>query len=401
MKNNNIHTSTSASETCISRLYQHNVQSFWGTLVLATLLVFFLTYDGQEPVRLFTWYGLILLFSLIRITTNNKLDANTMRDEKIRRSWVNRYILLTTVINAIWGITAIQLYPLDTIIQASMLFILLTVLISNIPLLLTSKLAFYTQIIAILSPVTMKLMMDTNTTYMMLAGALGATVVIVIIASHYIHSVLLQLQTTQQALQDQADTDQLTKLANRRAFERSFKTEWRRTTREEKPLSLLMIDVDNFKKYNDDNGHQAGDDCLKAISSKIKSTVRRPGDLAARHGGEEFAVLLPSTDMEGAMVVAERLRDSIEQITIPNSSSSNNKVTVSIGVSSCKPVFQRNQDEGQDVVYPAMLMKSADYAMYQAKQKGKNQVIGEKCGMHSVPVQLKDHRITTSTPITT
>ena len=195
-------------------------------------------------------------------------------------------------------------------------------------------------------------------------------------------------------MRSQADTDQLTQLANRRLFDTAFKSEWRRSTREQKTVSLLIIDVDDFKRYNDAYGHQKGDNALKHIALQIKAAAQRPGDISARIGGEEFAILLPDTTTDGAMIVAERLRHNIERIgneltqnLHKNGSNNKHKLTVSIGVSSCTPLLPN--DTEQDIVYPAMLIKSADHAMYNAKDKGKNRVVKEGCGMHRTPSILK------------
>jgi diguanylate cyclase (GGDEF)-like protein len=160
-----------------------------------------------------------------------------------------------------------------------------------------------------------------------------------------------------------AATDGLTGLANRRQFDQNLEQEWRRAIRSGMPLALLLLDADQFKAYNDREGHQAGDQVLRRIAGAIRATVLRPADAGARYGGEEFSVLLPETEAEGAMIVAERIRAAVEALGIPHAGSASGQVTVSIGVAALHP------QAGQD---PALLVKAADAALYEAKHDGRN-----------------------------
>jgi diguanylate cyclase (GGDEF)-like protein/PAS domain S-box-containing protein len=165
-------------------------------------------------------------------------------------------------------------------------------------------------------------------------------------------------------LETLAGVDALTAIPNRRAFDTKLLEEWRRAKRHGDPLSLLMIDVDYFKQYNDRNGHPAGDVCLKTIANCLIGQTLRAGDLAARFGGEEFAILLPQTPSEGAVAVAERIRRAIEDVALPhNASPVSPFVTVSIGATtSC------------DISTMETLVAQADAALYDAKRGGRNRV---------------------------
>lgn len=162
-----------------------------------------------------------------------------------------------------------------------------------------------------------------------------------------------------------AGLDHITGVANRRMFDKELKREWRRATREQGSLSLLMIDVDFFKKYNDHYGHVSGDDCLRMIGSILSKTMMRTTDLAARYGGEEFAVLLPGSQQEGARLIAERLRQAVARAGLPHAQSHHGHVTISIGVASTHP--SRNTHETQ-------ILLEADKALYTAKEMGRNQI---------------------------
>lgn len=161
--------------------------------------------------------------------------------------------------------------------------------------------------------------------------------------------------------------DGLTSIANRRCFDETINTEWDRAQRRKYPVSLVMIDIDFFKQYNDTYGHQAGDDCLKKVASRIRDFAGRPGDLVARYGGEEFAVILVGTDLEGAYAVAARINRAVENLDIPHEASGAGIfVTVSCGVASLVP---RRRGMPKD------LIDLADQALYCAKKAGRNQVV--------------------------
>lgn len=165
----------------------------------------------------------------------------------------------------------------------------------------------------------------------------------------------------------QANIDSLTQIANRRRFDEYINQEWSRCTRERKYLSLILCDVDYFKAYNDTYGHQAGDNCLYEVAQGIERAVKRPADVAFRYGGEEFAVVLPHTEGQGAIKVAEEIHEQIQDLQIlHNSSLVDNIVSVSLGVSSIIPDQHSSSHR---------LISAADNALYDAKLKGRNRVI--------------------------
>ena len=167
--------------------------------------------------------------------------------------------------------------------------------------------------------------------------------------------------------------DQLTGIANRRSFDNRLNMEWRRAIREKTAISLLMIDVDKFKKYNDTYGHQQGDVLLQAVADVYCRTLKRPGDFAARWGGEEFAILLPASDMNGALTVAEDIRANVENEVIVCPDGEATKVTVSIGVNTKDPNTNCSIDS---------FISGADSALYAAKGRGRNRVCqyeGDPC----------------------
>lgn len=172
-----------------------------------------------------------------------------------------------------------------------------------------------------------------------------------------------ELEVLNSHLRTLADTDQLTKVANRRAFDLSLIREWRRAAREELPLALLMIDIDAFKMFNDHHGHPAGDTCLQNVAATIAASIRRPGDVVARYGGEEFAVILPATEIDGAWHVAEKIRANLAARVLKHGVAGHNLVTVSIGAASLVPQAESG---------PETLTALADAALYSAKRNGRD-----------------------------
>ncbi len=214
--------------------------------------------------------------------------------------------------------------------------------------------------------------------------------------------------------------DPLTGIANRRAFDDSLNLEWQRVLRCGESLSLLMIDIDYFKRYNDGHGHQAGDSCLRQVAIAIADTAKRAGDLAARYGGEEFAVILPHTGEKDALTIAERICTGVRALAIAHGDSPvAPHVTISIGVASmsaagaadCLAVALSEQDSAQvsapqsgtfcmliapDWAAPATLVTMADQAMYAAKHEGRDRLAVQSCTfypgwspLHRLPRRLR------------
>lgn len=177
--------------------------------------------------------------------------------------------------------------------------------------------------------------------------------------------------TERKKLEDQllamAMTDGLTGLSNRRAFDRELERQWSRVLAESSQFSLVLLDIDHFKKFNDEYGHLAGDDCLRVVAAAVKSAVR-DGDAVARYGGEEIAIILPATDSHEAVIVAEAVRNAIENLGIEHGGNpeGSSKVTASFGVATALA------RAGGAIRMPESLLLSADKALYMAKSEGRN-----------------------------
>ncbi len=176
----------------------------------------------------------------------------------------------------------------------------------------------------------------------------------------------LELKKTRDMLENLSTLDGLTNIPNRRRFDEIYAHEWTLATRTKLPLSLLFIDIDHFKNYNDCYGHLAGDDCLKAVARILQSSLGRPADFLARYGGEEFIILLPDTSAHGCEHLAETIRAAIETLDIEHRDSPvADHLTVSIGAVTCVDVTQCDS---------AILLEQADRLLYQAKHEGRNRV---------------------------
>jgi len=170
--------------------------------------------------------------------------------------------------------------------------------------------------------------------------------------------------------------DALTGLANRRMYDKTIEVEWARAERKQEPISLVVIDIDHFKEYNDCYGHAQGDECLVSVAKILNGVPSRATDLLARYGGEEFVLMLPNTDREAALEIAERCRAAVNEQQVPHAASSvSDAVTISCGVSTIVP------SSGN---YPSQIFNAADKMLYQAKQNGRNCV--EYAGPRKAPV---------------
>ncbi|HEY9692704.1 MAG TPA: diguanylate cyclase [Oculatellaceae cyanobacterium] len=196
-----------------------------------------------------------------------------------------------------------------------------------------------------------------------LLSSLATQVAIAIKQSELYH----KLQGANQELQSLASSDSLTNIGNRRCFDQTLEQEWLRLRREQQCLSLILCDIDCFKLYNDTYGHQAGDYCLQQVAKAISRAAKRPRDLAARYGGEEFAIVLPHTDLRGALRVAEEIRSFVQELKILHANSVVSQyVTLSLGVATTIPSLDSSA---------TMLIAMADEALYQAKKQGRDRVV--------------------------
>ncbi len=177
----------------------------------------------------------------------------------------------------------------------------------------------------------------------------------------------IELKRTRDLLESLASIDAVTTIANRRRFDGSIETEWKRCARSHSPLTVAIADVDFFKSFNDTYGHTRGDECLRSVALAIRSIARRPGDLAARYGGEEFALVLPETDADAARTIMDSMLDAVRALKVPHAGSScADHVTISAGAATLVPRIDAHH---------SVIVEAADTALYEAKQSGRNQYV--------------------------
>ncbi len=181
-----------------------------------------------------------------------------------------------------------------------------------------------------------------------------------------LQSLSTELDLVYQTVEQLTTIDELTQVNNRRCFDEVFLVEWNRLCRENQPLSLIICDIDQFKAYNEAHSQEAGDNCLRAVAQTIAKVAKRPADCVTRYGGDEFAIILPNTDLSGATQVAKAMQAAILSLKVPNRESSIcDHITLSLGVASQVP------DED---IAPSLLIEAADRALYVAKQQGRDRI---------------------------
>jgi two-component system chemotaxis family response regulator WspR len=181
-----------------------------------------------------------------------------------------------------------------------------------------------------------------------------------------------QLARANRNLRKLSSHDSLTGIANRRTFDETLKREWKSALRTETPISLIMLDIDFFKLYNDHYGHQGGDDCLRKVAKGLDAAMHRETDFLARYGGEEFSAVLPNTDLGGSLKVAEEMRQAVKALKIEHAKSKvSDIVSVSLGVSTTVPHLGSK---------PETLITAADQALYKAKEDGRDRIVSGPAG---------------------
>jgi len=202
--------------------------------------------------------------------------------------------------------------------------------------------------------------------YLAKSGSFFTSLTVMISLFHDVTRLYSRLAVVNATLRDLAGRDGLTGLFNRRRLDEALGTEWLRALRDRQPLSILMIDVDLFKGYNDTYGHQEGDACLRRLATVLQAATKRPADLVARYGGEEFLVCLPGTPAAGAFEVAQKIRAAVRALAIPHAASPLHVVTISIGLAGMVPDAEATSD---------LLVAAADTGLYRAKAAGRDRVV--------------------------
>ncbi|MEE9157581.1 MAG: GGDEF domain-containing protein, partial [Gammaproteobacteria bacterium] len=281
--------------------------------------------------------------------------------------WIRFYVVAAVLSGAAWGSAALLMPPDRIEYQALVMLIVGGMVIGGLPTLAITKGAFSIYLFAAVVPISVR-MFAMGGFIPTLIGVLTLLFMFTMYAiGQQIFGVLTSAFLSRINAEKMARRDPLTDIANRRLLDEYLEQVWHYAVRGTFPLSLIFIDIDDFKQYNDHYGHTKGDECLKRVADVLQSSLPRQSDLLARYGGEEFMALLPFTDADGGAVVAEKLRSAASQLEISHAPSVGTPhVTVSLGGATCfaKP-------DGT----PTELVNFADQALYEAKAEGKNRCI--------------------------
>lgn len=341
---------------------------------LIVVLIFRQVIDGS---RLMTWLGVLYLVTLIRYLILRGFLDPRLRARESDAGWASFFALGALSSGLAWGAAGLILFhPTSVVHQVFLAFVLGGMMAGALPLLSAIASAFPLFAIPAALPITLVLAAQGDRVQLTMALLILIFTVTMLVSSAQLsrlfrESLELRVKLThsieekqQEALLARIDT--LTGIANRRLFDEALESEWKRAQRNEGCLSLLIADIDYFKRYNDRLGHPAGDLCLKRVAESMASAARRPGDLAARIGGEEFAFILPSTGWRDAAAIAERIREDVLALQIPHPASPISEcITVSLGVAEIRPDGDGPPDD---------LIEAADTALYRAKSRGRNQI---------------------------
>jgi len=376
----------------VKMLYHNQTQS-WVISILASAIIAYLSLESDNIIAGLSWWLVFVMITLVRTWNTHLFCMLAENDENINyRHWFNRFYLSTLVAGIGWGVGGFVVgSALPALEQVYIFIILIGVGAAAIPFLgVVQRVMLSFQAVSTIPYVIyISMLLGDRGTILLFMFALYIAAIIASIRRMDINlteSMTLQyenlqmvntlsrsnlkLQSANEKLETLTLEDALTELHNRRYFEMQLEIEWKRETREQKILTLMVIDIDYFKLYNDTYGHAEGDVCLKGLAQVLKSCLHRSVDVIARIGGEEFVVLLPDVDSEGAKVLAQKMQQQLHQADLTHATSPlGENVTVSIGIASVVP--------GENTTALG-LFKSADKALYKAKVKGRNQIeIGE------------------------
>ncbi len=370
-------------------LYRNNTQS-WLLSILASSIIAYLATGSDNLTAGIVWWLAFVAFSLVR-TWNTYHFLRLFKNNAITdfRHWFNIFYMFTFIAAVGWSAGGFIVgYGQDSLSQIYIFIVLIGVSAAAIPLLgvFQSVMLCFQITSTIPYVIFISILLGEQGIILIFMFALYMLAILVAIrrmdvnlseslSMQYENSRIVnslsesnqELLYANEKLATLSLEDALTELHNRRYFEMQLELEWKRESREKKILTLIVIDIDYFKLYNDTYGHAAGDDCLKSVAQILKSCLHRPADTIARIGGEEFVILLPTIDTEGALILAQQMQQQLNLADLTHATSPlGDNVTVSIGVASVIP--------GENVTALG-LFKAADKALYKAKVKGRNLVV--------------------------
>jgi len=363
----------------VDALYAHDARLTYGAVLL--VMAALLAYARTGSRWLLVWGALSLPLTWLRLAVGRAYQRRPA-GQGSPEEWARRCLIGAWAAGALWGAASVVLVIERDPFAQFLLIVCQTAFVaggsvrnSSVPVIANGQLLLCSVPLLLASLASGDLFYGLFSAFVLfhiISNRITIRVaheqtISVLLASEENAALAAELAQANRRLEDLAATDALTLLPNRRGFDVRLAQEWRRSRREQTPLSLLLLDVDCFKLFNDHYGHQGGDDCLRRVGQGILDAARqRPGDIAARYGGEEFVVILPDTDELGAVHVAERIRAAVEALAIPHAAHPCGRVTASGGAATARP-----EAAGTDL---SGLIRLADEALYRAKCEGRNRV---------------------------
>jgi diguanylate cyclase (GGDEF)-like protein len=355
--------------------------------LIPALMIYWLVRGYAPPIIAVTWLITLTVINILRYLdiSSTRTKLHTITDYRVLET---KFALGCGALGTAYGLGLFLFLPLlPHLNQITVLGVIVTVIPVALVSFSTNKLSFLLYFLPALGlPVFQCLLQgDLFHIYIAIFGIIYLYVVITLFDWHYdVLTEAINLRLTNQGLvisltgsnkqlealnkrlEAISTVDSLTNLANRRYFDDALQRELLRAQRAKTPISLIMLDIDFFKQYNDEYGHVTGDNCLRLISTVLQENVKRPGDMAARYGGEEFCIIMPETDQKGAYNLAEQIKQEVESLNIPHAKSKIvSHVTVSMGTATTIPGLH---------VTTTMLINAADKALYTAKRDGRNTI---------------------------
>lgn len=346
-------------------LYRSMPSAALGHSVAASFIAFAL-HEFVDQSSLFIWLGCIVLVAIIRVGVTAFVERKIIDAPATSiRLWANLLSALALVQTCIWGASVFIIWPDDIGYRAVLVAILAGVIATGGIMLALHKRSFLIYCLPISIPATIVLLMGGSQLEYLLAALLVFYSSMLYFAVNRLSNVFLEGLKTRHLMQTESRTDALTLLANRRGFDENLHDIWQQSIRSSQPIGLLIIDVDFFKNYNDYYGHPQGDIALKKMGELFRKIASRSTDLCARIGGEEFAILMPTTELDGCEQVANAIMEELSIARIPHKHGQNGFLTVSIGLNVVIP----ERDDSMN----AFVMET-DQALYEAKETGRNRI---------------------------
>jgi len=336
-----------------------------GHVVAGSVIVVAL-HDVVPALNLYAWLGALICVSFVRLGAT-MLAARRLMDAPVKKvqNWSNILTACNLAQTCIWGASVFLIWPGDIAHRAVLVTALAGIIAAGGTMLVLHRHSFAIYCLPIAIPAVIQLALSGTRIEIILAVLLVSYSGLLIISVNRLSNVFLDGLRIRFLMQAESRTDALTALANRRGFDESLRSIWQQSIRAQQPMGLLIIDVDRFKTYNDYYGHPQGDIALKKVGELLLEVASRSTDMCARIGGEEFAVIMPATNLEGSRQVAEDFQEALTNARIPHRKCDRGFLSVSIGLNVITPEKSSTAD---------LFMLETDKALYEAKESGRNKI---------------------------